>query len=127
MGHRGKSFDLLTLKLGERTGGRSLTEIRATIQSAVFVYTAALREAQTNKDLAGLAALEVPDILAEFYQLEAFQWRHLPWPGSLSDQPHLLMFELDCVDQALKLQKTLEEQQAAAVAAAEASQPRVTL
>lgn len=72
----------------------------------------------------GLAALECPDILAYFWALEHFEWRHLPWAGGYDDQPHLTMFELDCVGEALKLQEQLDKQQALVAASAV---PKVTM
>lgn len=45
---------------------------------------------------------ELPDLLAYYYWMERMHWAHLPWPGGLSDQPHQLMWELDCVDDAIQ-------------------------
>lgn len=108
---------LLIYKLGRRRGGRTYAEIRQAIVDAVMEYTAARREAEGNKDTTTLAQLEAPDVLLQFWQLERFDWKHLPWPGGLEDQPHILMYELDCVDEALKLQQRMEANQASQVAA----------
>jgi hypothetical protein len=56
------------------------------------------------------SAPELPDILGLYWTLERMHWAQLPWPGGLSDQPHQLMFELDCVDEAIQLQKQLDAQ-----------------
>lgn len=88
----------------------------------MFAYTAAKHEAETNKDLVSLAALQAPEILQDLWTYQRFEWKHLPWPGGLEDQPFLYMYELDCAEEALALQRRLEQAQAAVVAAAAAAQ-----
>ncbi len=51
----------------------------------------------------------IPDILAEFYRFDHWNWQHLPWPGAMSDQPWQLMFELECVAEVLALQAKLDK------------------
>ena len=77
----------------------------------MFDYTAKRREAERNQDLATLQSLEAPDILQKLYQLERFEWRHLPWPGGLDDQPYLLMYELECAEGALAMQAQMQRNQ----------------
>lgn len=55
---------------------------------------------------------EMPDILSHYLQLERFEFKHLPWPGGMSDQPHQLMLELDATAEAVEIQRAQERQQA---------------
>lgn len=50
----------------------------------------------------------MPDILSHYLQLERFDFKHLPWPGGMSDQPHQLMVELAAVAEAVDIHRENE-------------------
>ena len=82
---------------------------RKQISDALWEYYGQ-KEAKDRGENAGRPDPEPPDLLIYYFQLKRFDWRHLPWPGGMSDQPYQLMFEISVVDEFMLIRQRLQEQ-----------------
>jgi hypothetical protein len=97
--------------IGRRKGGKTPAQIRKLIHNAVWKHIGRKRMGGISLPNAEAEAeTGIPDVLAEFYKYQRWDWQHLPWPGAMSDQPWQWMFEMDCVAEAIELQEALDRQ-----------------